>query len=208
LTVFLEERQCLFHSLEWSNVAQSWCSTHMKRLRGWQYSFKKLTQFSVGNIVVDPPVSNIDALLTREKVLVPLTWMELFAQRCFSSDMKILSGRQYSFQYVTEFSWGNNGQDISAFNTDCIAHKIHVFLHLVWSGYFSKIEWFSHFITLSDRKYSLNSISQFAQLNHVLEPSASNIDRFLSRNTVLLPFSRIQLFCTKMMLLTFENPEQ
>jgi hypothetical protein len=45
----------------------------MKRLRGRQYSFKKLTQFSVGNIVVDPPVSNIDALLTREKVLVPLT---------------------------------------------------------------------------------------------------------------------------------------
>jgi hypothetical protein len=38
----------------------------MKRGRGRPYSFKKLIQFSKGNIVLNLPASNIDAVLTGE----------------------------------------------------------------------------------------------------------------------------------------------
>jgi hypothetical protein len=45
----------------------------MKRGRGRPYSFKKLIQFSQGNIVIDLPAPNIDALLAGETVLVPFS---------------------------------------------------------------------------------------------------------------------------------------
>jgi hypothetical protein len=48
----------------------------MKRRRGRPYFFKKLIQFSLGNIALDLPPSNIDAFLTGETGLAPLTWME------------------------------------------------------------------------------------------------------------------------------------
>jgi hypothetical protein len=46
---------------------------HMKNLRGRPYSFKKLIQFSQGNMVLDLPAQNIDAFLTGDTLLVPFT---------------------------------------------------------------------------------------------------------------------------------------
>jgi hypothetical protein len=41
----------------------------------------------------------------------------------------------------------------------------------------------------------------------VLDLPSSNIDGFLTRDTVLLPFTGMELFCTNVMFLTLENPE-
>jgi hypothetical protein len=42
----------------------------------------------------------------------------------------------------------------------------------------------------------------------VLDYPASNIDGFLPTDTVLLPFTLMELFCTDVMFLTLENPER
>jgi hypothetical protein len=44
----------------------------MKTLRGRQYSFKQLTQFTMLNRELDPLASNIKDSLTRVAVLLPL----------------------------------------------------------------------------------------------------------------------------------------
>jgi hypothetical protein len=45
---------------------QSECYSNLKTLRGRQYYFQKLTQFSYGNNVQDPPASNIDGFHPRD----------------------------------------------------------------------------------------------------------------------------------------------
>jgi hypothetical protein len=89
-----------------------------------------------------------------------------------------------------------------------LLHKINVFLHFIWRGYFSWSEWFSHFKTLSDHKYSFHKLTQFSQGNKVLEPPASNIDGFLIRDKVFLPFTWKELICTIVKFLMLENPER
>jgi hypothetical protein len=42
----------------------------------------------------------------------------------------------------------------------------------------------------------------------VTDTPTSNTDGFLPRETLLLPFTSVQVFCTKMMILTLENPEK
>jgi hypothetical protein len=37
---------------------------------------------------------------------------------------------------------------------------------------------------------------------------ASNIDSFITKDTVFLPFTRMGPFCTKVMFLALENPER
>jgi hypothetical protein len=54
----------------------------------------------------------------------------------------------------------------------------------------------------------LEEANFFSQLNNVLDPTAFNVDDFLTRDTVLLPFSLMGLFDTKKMLLTVESPER
>jgi hypothetical protein len=66
----------------------------------------------------------------------------------------------------------------------------------------------SHFKMLSDCKYSIHKITQFSQGNNVLHPPVSNIDSFLPTDTELLPFTLMELFCTKVLFLTLENPQR
>jgi hypothetical protein len=37
---------------------------------------------------------------------------------------------------------------------------------------------------LSNRKYSFNKLTHFSKLNNVLDPTASNVEDFLTRDTV------------------------
>jgi hypothetical protein len=73
LILFLHVIQIFFNSIVGSYFALSWCSSHFKTMEARQYSFHKLTQFSQGNIVLDPPASNTDSFLTREIVLLLFT---------------------------------------------------------------------------------------------------------------------------------------
>jgi hypothetical protein len=59
---------------------------------------------------------------------------------------------------------------------------------------------------ISDGKYSFHKLTQFSQINNVLDVLASNIDGFLTRDIVLLLFTGKKMFCTNVMFLTLENP--
>jgi hypothetical protein len=61
---------------------------------------------------------------------------------------------------------------------------------------------------ISDGKYPFQKLTQFSLLNTVLDPPASNIDSFLTRDTVLLLFTWIELFSEQVMFHTFEIPER
>jgi hypothetical protein len=73
LKILLQELQWSFNSLEWGDFAKRWCSSPMKTLRGKQYSFKELTEFTILNKFLDPLPSNIGNCVTRATVLLPFT---------------------------------------------------------------------------------------------------------------------------------------
>jgi hypothetical protein len=81
LDICPKEIECFLHSLERGYLAQSWCSSPMKTLRGRQYSIKQLTQFTVLGKVLDRLASNINDSLTRDTVLLPFTWYCLFCTK-------------------------------------------------------------------------------------------------------------------------------
>jgi hypothetical protein len=61
---------------------------------------------------------------------------------------------------------------------------------------------------LSDCKYFFHKATQFSQGDNVLDPPASNINGFLPRDTVFLPFTLMELFCAKVIFLMLEHPEK
>jgi hypothetical protein len=64
----------------------------------------------------------------------------------------------------------------------------------------------SHLKTLRERQSSFQKKTQFSQGNNVLDLPTSNIDGFLTRDTIFLPFYSMEIFCTMVMFLTLENP--
>jgi hypothetical protein len=61
---------------------------------------------------------------------------------------------------------------------------------------------------LSEGKYSFHKLTPYSQGNTVLGSLASEILHFLTRDSVILHFKRMELFCTNMMLnTTIYNPE-
>jgi hypothetical protein len=53
----------------------------MKTLRGTQYSFTQLTQFTMLNKVVDPFLSNINDSLSNSTVLLPIPFRGLYCTK-------------------------------------------------------------------------------------------------------------------------------
>jgi hypothetical protein len=75
----------LLHGLERGNFAQSWISSPMKSQRGRQYSFQKLTQFTMLNMVLDPLPSTINDCLTCATLLLPFNWTGWFCKSWWPS---------------------------------------------------------------------------------------------------------------------------
>jgi hypothetical protein len=130
--------QCFFHSLDCYDLEQRWCFSPMKILRSRQYFFKKLTQFTVLNKVLDPLASNINDSLPRATVLLPFTWMGGYSKKVMFSPMKTLRGRQYSFQKLTQYTMLNKVLDPLASNINDLLRKGTVFLHSLQRGYFAQ----------------------------------------------------------------------
>jgi hypothetical protein len=57
---------CFFNSDELAYLEQTMPIAKLKYLTFSKYSFQKVTQFSLGNNLVDAPVSNIDGFLSRD----------------------------------------------------------------------------------------------------------------------------------------------
>jgi hypothetical protein len=73
---FLRRATVLLYSLEIGYLAQSWCSSPIKTLRGRQYSLKQLTQFQLQNKVLAPPASNIFDSLKQATLFLPFNCKE------------------------------------------------------------------------------------------------------------------------------------
>jgi hypothetical protein len=138
-------------------------------------------------------------------VLLPFTWMELFCTKWCSSHLKSLRSRQYSFHKLTQFSQENNVLDPPAsyiqgfFTRDTLVHS------LTWRSNFVQSSCSSHMKTLKVRQCFFQKLTQFPQGNFVLQPPASHIDGFLTREIILVPFTWMEQFCTKLMFLTHEK---
>jgi hypothetical protein len=61
--------------------------------------------------------------------------------------------------------------------------------------------------TLRGRQYSFKQLTQFIMLNNMVDPLASNINDSLTRSTVLLAFTCMGHFGTKVMFHTHINTE-
>jgi hypothetical protein len=61
--LFSLEVYVIFNSAVLAYLEQNECFSPFKSLMGMQHCFKKLTQFSQGNNVIDAPASNIDVFI-------------------------------------------------------------------------------------------------------------------------------------------------
>jgi hypothetical protein len=62
--------------------------------------------------------------------------------------------------------------------------------------------------SLRSGPYSFQKLTQYSQGHILLGTHALNINSFITRDTLFLPFPRMGPFGTKMMYLATENPER
>jgi hypothetical protein len=180
----------------------------MKTLTVRQHSFQNLTQFSMLNKVQEPLACNINASLTRAAVLLPLLESGDSAQRWYCWPRKTLRARQYPFKDQTEFTiltmlldpLLSNMKD-SLTNLQFLCHLL-VWADFVKSWYSSKMK----MLTVGQR--SFQKLTQFTMFTKVQDTLACKINPSLTRATVLLPFTWMGWFSTKVMLLIQENSEK
>jgi hypothetical protein len=79
-----------------------------KTLTARQYSFQKLTQFSMWNSVLDAPLSDRDSFPLKIPVFLHFSWRGLFWTKRGVLPLENPDWQQYSFLKDTQYSQGNN----------------------------------------------------------------------------------------------------
>jgi hypothetical protein len=82
--------------------------------------------------------------------------------------------------------------------------QIECFFHSLERDYFAQSWCSSSMKTLRGRQCSFNQLTQFIMLYKLLDPFAASVNDFLTRATVLLPFTWKGWFWTKVMFLTLK----
>jgi hypothetical protein len=101
---FLRRATVLLYSLERGYLAQSWCSSPMKTLRGRHYSLKQQTQFKLQNKVLTLLLQILLILSHKlHSIFDSVVWGHCEQRWCFSL-LKRLRGRQYSLIQETQFT--------------------------------------------------------------------------------------------------------
>jgi hypothetical protein len=156
--------------------AQWWCSSPLETLRGREYSLKQHTQFTMLKMVLNHLASNINDFHRRATEFLLSHWRGCFAQGWYSSHMKTLTGRQHSFQSLTQFTMPNKVQDPFACNINVLLQELQCFSHsLEWRD--SAQRWCcTSRKTLRGRQYSFKEQTEFTILTKLAEPLVSNKD--------------------------------
>jgi hypothetical protein len=81
------------------------------------------------------------------------------------------------------FSQGNNVLDLVAYTIDGFPWRFTCVLQLSWLWLFAANRDYLQLEHESWRKYSFQKLTQFSQLNNMLDVPAANTDSFLSRDT-------------------------
>jgi hypothetical protein len=150
----LKKQQFFSHSLVWGDFAQRWCSSPMETLRGREYTIKQHTQCTMLNIFLSHLASNIYDFLRRATVFLHSIERGCFAQSWCSSPMKTLTGRQCSFQMLTQITMLNSVQDPLACNINASLKELQCFPHSLERGDNAQSWCYSSRKTLRDRQYS------------------------------------------------------
>jgi hypothetical protein len=206
--ILLNKLHCIFHSLVWDDFEQRWCSSFMTTMRGRHYSLKQQTQFTMTNKVIDPLAYNINDFLRRATVFLHLLERGFFAQNWCSSLMKMVRGRQYTFQKLTQFTMLNKMLDPLYSNIDDSLTRGTVLLPFTRMGWFCKKLMILPVKTLAGRQCSFKQLTEFTMLKRLLDPLASNISDSLTRATELLPFNWMWWLSKKVIFLTQVNIER
>jgi hypothetical protein len=93
------------------------CCTR-KSVIGRKCSFEKLTQFSLGNNVLESSANNTDGFVSRGISVSSISWICWFVKNEPFWSLKTKICRMYSFQKVTQLSQGNNMLNAAASNID------------------------------------------------------------------------------------------
>jgi hypothetical protein len=120
--------------------------------------------------VLDPLASIIDGSITRDTVLLPFTLRGYFAQQWYSSPMQTLSGRQYSFKQVTQFSTHNRCMTLQLLTLIFPLQEMQAWFHSLERGVFAQSWCSSPMKTLIVRQYYFKQQTQFKMQNNVLDP--------------------------------------
>jgi hypothetical protein len=137
---FLWRATVLLYSLERGYLAQSWCSSPKKMLRGRQYSLKQQTQMKLQNKVLGPLAWNMNDSLTEATLQLPLSCILPFSTRWCFSLLKTLRGRQYSLIQQTQFTMQRKLLDPLPSNMKDFLRRTTVFLHSREMGIMYKVD--------------------------------------------------------------------
>jgi hypothetical protein len=149
----IQQNSCILNKL---NVSPSL----MWRAR--QYSFQKLTEFSLGNNVLDTPAFNTDCMFQNLQVFLHYIQIGYVSLSEWVSHLKMLTDSNYTFHRLTQISKGNNVLDTPASNIDVFFQDILVFLQFKWTLLFWT-KWMIHPLEmLSARQYSFQNLTQFS----------------------------------------------
>jgi hypothetical protein len=132
-----------------------------------------------------------------------LEWDHFSKRWCFTP-MKTMTGRQYSFKQVSQFTMLNNMLDPLPSNMKHFLRSTTIFLHSLERGSLAQSWCSSPRKKLRARQYSFKQQTQFQLQNKVLAPLASNMNDSLTEATLHLPFSCMGPFSAKVMFLILE----
>jgi hypothetical protein len=97
-----------FNSPEYAYLEETEPISTLKNLSCRKYSFQKLTQFSLGNNVLDAPASNTISFLLRETDVSSTQLNSLFGAKCACLHLENSDVGKYSCQQLTIHSQGIN----------------------------------------------------------------------------------------------------
>jgi hypothetical protein len=150
------------------------------------------------NNVLDAAASNIDDFLWTDTCVSSPHLKRSLVQTEPIFTMKYLNCSKYTFQKLTQFSQGKNMLDTPASNTDGFFQRYTCVINLLEYAYLEQNEPFSNLKVLMCRKNSFHKLTQFSQVNNVLDAPASNSDGFLLRDTCISTTSLNRPSCNKM----------
>jgi hypothetical protein len=112
-----------------------------------------------------------------------LSWIGQFWTKWAFLHFDIFDLPEGFFQKPTQFSLGNNVLDALLLTQMVSFWEIHLFLQVSWLSQCGRYWAFLPLENYDLQEVFLSELSQFSQGNNVLDPTASNTDRVLSRDT-------------------------
>jgi hypothetical protein len=138
-------------------------------------------------------------------VFLQLSWIDLFGSSRDYLPLETLKLQEVLLAKLNQLSQGNNVLDAPASNTDGFLRVIHVSHQLILICSFGTKWDFLHLESYDLQDVFLSEITQFWQVNNMLDSPASNTDGSLREIYVFLQLSWMGLLAAKWANIHIEN---